>query len=683
MKLIEIKLDNFRSFYGGNIMDFGDEGERNVTIVHAENHTGKTNFVDAFRWALYGKITGEQKKQIVNDSAFAEKTAGDTLKASVTVTFMHENKRYEVCRTIEVKKIDKDSQEKLSEKATVYITGEDGVKKESFKPTAVIENILPAGMDQYFFLAGENLIQLGQENSQDKIKDAIKILMGLEIIDRSIRHLKGDVRKSLKADKAKHETGNEKKLEAEKDKLDEQVDACENAIEENKKGLGILKVELGEVNKSLKDGEKTRGLQEEKERLTRQRDDLLATLESTETHLMKTCSRNGYKAFSRKAILETEKILKEKRVKGELPANVRYQYVLDLLDEGKCICKRDLIEGEAPYKAVESLKNPDAKTEYENATNEVGNVVKSFLKEFERFPSDLKRICKERVQKKEQLAVIRDKIEEIENQYDGKDFEDQRKLIDRQKEIEKRIKECEKIIIENEYKEKELEKLIDEKKKEIEKIETTNIQHAIAREREKVCEGAIHFLVDLHKALIHRDREVLSERMNKIFKEIIREETFIELTNDFEMIVKKITEDGGIRILPRSGAQSQITSLAFIASIIITAKENLDKGSKFFCRGGKYPLVLDSPFGTMAPPYRKKVSEKLPHFAEQIVILVAQQQWGPEIEQGLGKNINKRYYFHHYTSKESEAIKYPINGKEYTLSEYTDGKEKTIIREVS
>ena len=208
-------------------------------------------------------------------------------------------------------------------------------------------------------------------------------------------------------------------------------------------------------------------------------------------------------------------------------------------------------------------------------------------------------------------------------------------------------------------------------------------KNRIAKLRLQRCEKVADFIDELHKSLIHRDRKVLCDRMNEIFQGIVkgREDAFIELNDNFELNVRVKLPDGGTKLLPKGAAQMQITCLSFIASVVAIAKENMD--NEGFSRGGLYPLVLDSPFGVMGPDYRKHVADKLPQFAEQIIILVAPQQWDKDIEEGMGDYIGKRYVFHRYTPKPSDKITQDINGKKYILSEHIDKRTRTEIKEVS
>ena len=57
MKLISITLCNFRQFYGKSPEIKLACGDRNTTVIHGNNGTGKTALMNAFTGVLYEKFS--------------------------------------------------------------------------------------------------------------------------------------------------------------------------------------------------------------------------------------------------------------------------------------------------------------------------------------------------------------------------------------------------------------------------------------------------------------------------------------------------------------------------------------------------------------------------------------------------------------------------------------------------
>ncbi len=176
--------------------------------------------------------------------------------------------------------------------------------------------------------------------------------------------------------------------------------------------------------------------------------------------------------------------------------------------------------------------------------------------------------------------------------------------------------------------------------------ETGDTEYDLRAKRLEKCDETRKFLQNLYASLVERDRMVLQGKMNEIFHDIIggRELANIELTEDFGVRVNELLPDGGIRGLAKSGSQSQINCLSFILSIIAIAEDNLTRTTQIYSTGGVYPLILDSPFGVLAA-YRKKVAHSLAKFANQLIVLVAPQQWDASIEGELKDQIKKKVLF--------------------------------------
>ncbi len=71
MILEEIRLTDFRCFYGKSTIKFTTDPDRNVTLIYAENGVGKTTLLNALLWCFYGETTErfEKKEDILNYDA--------------------------------------------------------------------------------------------------------------------------------------------------------------------------------------------------------------------------------------------------------------------------------------------------------------------------------------------------------------------------------------------------------------------------------------------------------------------------------------------------------------------------------------------------------------------------------------------------------------------------------------
>ena len=92
MKIDYIIFNNFRCFYGEQTITFSTLEEENVTLVRAQNGSGKTSILNAVLWTFYGTTTGkfEDPNNIIHTQA---KKEGKTT-AYVQICFEHQNNKY-------------------------------------------------------------------------------------------------------------------------------------------------------------------------------------------------------------------------------------------------------------------------------------------------------------------------------------------------------------------------------------------------------------------------------------------------------------------------------------------------------------------------------------------------------------------------------------------------------------
>ncbi len=183
MKLLKVKLFNFRQFYGAQTLVFSCDAKRNVTLVHAENGVGKTTLLNAIRWCFYGEVTNrfEAKDQILNFEAAAEK---DPL-ASVEVTFEHEGRSYIVERHSSYRNGNGRGEMSLS----AYSVDKNGSMHQLEAPDTFVNSVVPRAMAKYFFFDGEHAETFSSETNSRAVGQAIRDMLGCNVIEAAIQDL--------------------------------------------------------------------------------------------------------------------------------------------------------------------------------------------------------------------------------------------------------------------------------------------------------------------------------------------------------------------------------------------------------------------------------------------------------------------------------------------------------------
>ena len=183
-------------------------------------------------------------------------------------------------------------------------------------------------------------------------------------------------------------------------------------------------------------------------------------------------------------------------------------------------------------------------------------------------------------------------------------------------------------------------------------------------------------------------REKVLRRLRALFATMTVTPYVPVLSEDWAL--KLVETAGGTeeRVAPSSG-ENQVLSLAFIASIVgqITDESARRENAHLYLGAperAEYPMVMDSPFGTLDQHHRKQVAQRLPEIVDQIILLVTKTQWYGEVEEGMRDRIAREYVLSYYTTRENtKAEVIMLDGDRYELVRQSpDDFEYTRIIEV-
>ncbi|MDW8802467.1 AAA family ATPase [Clostridium sp. A1-XYC3] len=657
--LEEINIENFRQYYDKQAIKVSKDKEKNVTVIHGENGEGKTAFLNLIKWCLYKKCYLPEAERLLNERTEAELEDGGYAGVSVEIKFEDRGQKYVVKRSVKYKKQSQKTNI-VGEDFTVVSINELGEITEYKNPQNTISQVLPEKMESYFFFDGEKIDNLTKLESTKDIKNAIKNIMGIEVIENAVTDL-GKAANILRKEFGKYSNNKEViKLNDNLEAYESQLSTLKlkkKQLETNKKCLLIEKESIDEKLRKL-DG--ARELQEKRDALENRKVDIQKRIKELNMNLRKVYSSKGYLAFNNSLIEKVKIILEDRRKKGEIPAGIKEQFVDDLLERKTCICGRMLEHNTNEYNCVKSWKKKSGNNELENAFIKISADVRLIENERESLFENLQRLKKYKSELTKQMKEIQEELDEISAELDDKESEDIQALEEKRKSIEinyedtltetgsinTRISDCEKRI--NDFRNK------------IKAAETEEQKSTIAKERFNNAEAARDALFDILEITIENVRVNLQERIDKVYDSFSKKGYKAILNENFELQIIK-TSDPLKRPVPMSQGERQITSLCFIGALVDIARERSKVDTDFF-RGGIYPIVMDSPFGALDPEHKKRVAEGMPKLSQQVIILVTNSQWKGEVQESMLSKVGKSYNLINYNPKKDPSIKY-----EYTI----------------
>lgn len=693
MKIRALRLENFRQFYGEQNLAFAEDDQKNVTIVYGANGAGKTTLLNAFTWTLYGKFSAgfEQPEKIINERACSEVTgAGVSVSARVEIEFEHEDLLYTARRVTTDRRADDGSFQRLKngELSLEYI-GEDGRLNRPDNPGDRINQILPERLHAFFFFNGERIEALAKESAYDEIETGIKNLLGLEIVDRAIRHLDGPVRRRLQTEL--HEVGSremQQALDAETN-LREAIERKQEDQQAAKRNEQGWRRELDEVHNRLRTLDEAKGLQEQRDLLDGDLTRIKGTIAGIRQELARHTSQRGYLAFTRALCERCDAILQEKRRRGEIPTGIKQQFVQDLLEQRTCICGTCLRPGEEPHAMVEAWLGKAGSNEVEEATIRMSGQVLNFARQREEMFTTLDGLLERLQEQRSSRRRTEEKLSEITRKLSGKDSEEIRGLENRRDQlIQKSNEEHRRFgVLATEL--KELERQYKEQTDKVKKLEAANTRAKVAQRRLQVCDEATDLFREIFQSRVREVREKLEERVQSIYSSISYKPYTPVLTEDYHLLLQKRVGDQN-DIVAKSTGENQILSLAFIGAIADIARERYRRARErptegmLAFRGGIYPVVMDSPFGSLDENYRTQIAKAVPTLAPQTIVFVSKSQGLGGVLDELGPRAGRTYVLTYHTSKQVEPESLELNNRRMPyIKVSSNGTESVEIKEIT
>ncbi|MCT7949358.1 AAA family ATPase [Ancylothrix sp. C2] len=669
MKLISIVLCNFRQFFGKTPEIKLAGGERNTTILHGNNGAGKTTLMNGFTWVLYERFTAAfaAEEQLVNKRALAEVEVGNGVACWVEVLFEHDHKRYRAQRICRAYKNADGGFERGKSELKMLIEADGGrwiVPPQP--PEDIIGRILPESLHKYFFFDGERIEQIVRFEKKGEIAEATKELLGVEVLNRSIRHL-GEAKKSLETDLRGFGDYETKKLLRDKQNFEQEVERLmqrQGEIQQELEDQGEIKKTIGGRRLELEGAD---NLQQLRNQLEGQKSGLDLQIRQGKNAIKRAISGRGYAVWLGDLTAEFRGLVGGLRASGELPVGIKQQFVFDLLERGKCICGADLDEGSHGRHLVEEWMEKAGAEQVEEAAIRMGVLVDDVDKQGVELWGEFDR----------QQAIINDcrvQLSEVENQLDDvknklRNFPDedvsllQRRLDD----IDKKVSELNKELGSNEQQIHSLNGEITRLGKEIDKQRMQEIRQVLAQRRIAAAQDAIDRLVEVKNRLDRQFRLQLELRVQEIFRGISFTPYLPRLNEKYELTLVENVGDVEWPVAASTG-ENQILCLSFIGGIVDRVRDWSKRNTLMGPDSSTFPIVMDSPFGSLDEISRRRVANCLPKLANQLVVLVTKTQWRGEVAEEMASFIGREYVLVYYSSKpdfEEDFIE--LNGVRYSL----------------
>jgi DNA sulfur modification protein DndD len=661
MELVRLTVENFRQYYGVQEIEFAGDSEENVTVIHGANGSGKTTLLNAFTWLFYDTITLPQPDNVASVRALAEVDPGDEVVVGGELVFEHEGTRYTFKReqTVERDAGDELVGTQIDEELTLTYVDEFGNTKTRSNPSVTIKQIMPERLREVFFFDGETIDKMVADD-QDRVQEAIRNIMGLEILDRAERHL-DYVRREFQSEMEEHGSDEMQELLTRQDEIEGQIEQKKTELQNAQESKERTEAELEEVREKLESRRESRRLEKERKELESDLEAKNEEIETVNDRIGELIAEEGQLPFAVPAVERTAKMLNKKRQSGEIPSEIKETLVDDLLDEGECICGRPLPDGSEPRQSVAAYRERAGSSELEEVAMQIAGRLSELANSQESFYSDLDTALEERSDLEDDRRELREKLDEVSAKLKDTD-EDVAELEQRREDLSEDRDEYTQEIGRIEGQIDDLRSELSAVKGDIEAAEEENERSEQARRRAQTATYLRDRVVGLYERFQDSVRQSVNERVNDLYRRILAKDYFIEVSEDYKLEFRRSVKGNPDQTVPVSTGERQVASLSFISSLVSLARERYEseEESPYFS-GGIYPVVMDSPFGSLDPDYQEEVSRMVPEMAQQVVVMLTDSQWSDEVSGEMGPRAGREYDLIYHDPEE--------DGTEY---EYTE-----------
>ena len=658
MDLKRITIKNYRQYRDVKI-EFEPNPEKNFTIIQGNNGTGKTTFLNALSWCLYGEeihdYRDDSSMDICNNKSLKLADDHSNIDVVVEMEFLDDDKKRLIFRrskTFHKTNDDLIAGSVFGDEFVVIQPDSKDPEPNSNIAHYMVENKIPKEIEDYFFFDGARLAEYFQATSNQNIKDAILELSQLNLVTSLVSNL-GKVRDKY-IDK-------QKKLSPQIGEANEKIQQIENKINNfnssynnSEKVICESEDRIKEIDRELLDSNAT------EIKMKVERDKTLKTQIASDTKKLvnaqerrrKLILKNypyilAYEYFNN--FLEYGEV---SRKKGYIPSKFKSAFLEDLLKQNKCICGADLTEDTDHRKAIEKLLEETSPLSdmSEEITMALAHVKEIILINIENF--------------KNQLQPEKDKIKEYSEKVDAKSEERKQIKAFLKNFSEKRVNE---LTEEKETLEKDIrkhERNMGKCESEISRLQTElgnwkkikasedGIQIELDELDDKIefCRNAIESASVIEKTLV-KDMKNNIEKLTK--------EKFLNIQwKDDEFVDIRMNNDYGVFIKNRTGKEERPGDLSdgeklCLGLCFMSALHNIS--------GFELPIVMDTPLGVLDTDLRNNLAKSLPRFmaGKQIIMLVTSTEYTDDFRDPLINNLEHEYTIKWSNSedgKESEVI---------------------------
>ena len=622
MRLDSAHITNFKLLEDVELR-FSADPSRPLTVIRAENGSGKTSILQALRWGMWGEEGIPSGMPLTSTSV----SVGGSALVQVSVDFSErdiysgEETRYRLIRTCEETRGEGDIYQRAAPRERLLLLTDQGSVDIEEGRQARIDAMMPLSLADVFFTDGDAVqnfvsgIDQSERDRQEYVHQAIRQLLGFEEVELAeevlgtiSRRFRRDLRDSgsveLKVAEGRLEDVEDSrgaKLE-ERSRTRSRIEGVDQQIREDEreldrmKGIGDLDALQARINQLTTDIEH---LETEEVNVRRQMKDMLQS-EGLSRRILGNWLRSGVD------------VLQELEDRNVIPG-MSVGLLHDRLELGVCICGVDLAEGDPKHthilELIEHQKRAEPRLQrltelrYESitcASLESRGEDGSFAERLETLRTQFTD-CKDRQrQKAGDLRAERDRRAQIKQ-------ERVRELTERLESSRAKKSEYERQFGQIEGRIHELGEQLQQQKETVDRAEREEKLSNVLRRRSEVASDLLGLTTGILDRLKSDHVHRVSERMDQLFLEIVGADPTADsslfsgvniVSGSYDVVVH--AQEGRTLdvVTDLNGASKRALTLSLIWALMEVAEKEA-------------PRIIDTPLGMTSGAVKHRMVELL------------------------------------------------------------------------
>ena len=721
LRLRRIEIDNFVCF-DNVVIEPSIDPERPLTVLRAKNGSGKTTFLRALRWGMYGErgLPGNSTRFSLHPASW--RPNDDGIKTKVLIEFETDGSTrhtegtpsitttvYQLVRSVSTigkpaARDDEPDFRRINEQTQLMVKEGDGTwTPHTAGVDVVVEQLLPWDLRDFFVMNADKVTDFvgGSENKVmhrqeviDKTTAAVHSLLGIDVFREASKRV-ADIARAFGAQATK--AIGDADLNALQDELDQlraEMAKLTEKISDQRTQKTELEDRLRQRRDDLEAELKDIGAAEElRTRLAKNRrrySQVITQRENTLSHLAGALESTDLLAsLASSEIAGAYDILRPLYERGHIPLK-HLNFVRDLLESGTCVCGQDLSEGGVHRRHVDDRIAESAEQEERaNYLGQLHDAAKSLMNHAAAisWEDQSTQLAGELATLDEDLSDLGLEERDIDDKLDNLDEEKIHVIRDEIATLDIQVVNLNRNLGLDEAALPRLSSDIDSREKQIHQRQRSERTAADKQAAENIAKLVVHVLNRAYGTIQAGQVGELSQRMNRLFAQMtanVSDDDFDEIQRS-KATLKMIAEVGlrpvddkpddyeiyalnsrgrSMPPIEINGASRRVLALSFVLALCAESRTYA-------------PLIADSLLNFMSGTVRRNTLRVTVENSSQPVLLLT----GSDLEASSEAEIATRHAGATYTlTGQWDAINAGDGGRRRTLDRTTPGGTRLSVR---